>query len=297
MNPHVNNLFHKYNRTLFLFSSTILLIFSSCQQKDSSKTAPADISQEERLWLTQFFSDLMFFENGIYTLWGASKPMTIVQVDHYSEEEMKSHYDSLTDDQKKNGCIFEDYSFPETWEKWEKIQDRFPMNRFMLFKMDQLRDENTFFVLLVDVLKVANVIRENYDAFHKAIGFDFHPVEITLEMNQKDSVLMQALTGNNSHLFGLLFGYGKENSYFFQWKNFDHPKSCEKFCEKIRINPSHNLFKGRIKLSIDNFYVPTFMSFNEIDPVIETYKQERQQIKEIYKGHDFLDTTLRRILE
>lgn len=46
------------------------------------------------------------------------------------------------------------------------------MNRYMFFKMDQFQDDHVFFVLLVDVLKTAAIIQDNYDAFRKVIGAD-----------------------------------------------------------------------------------------------------------------------------
>ena len=78
----------------------IPLMFSSCQPTQESKSSDK-ISPHEREWLTQFFSDIMLFQQGIYTLWGAHKPITIIPVGNYSEEEMKAIYDALPEEEKK----------------------------------------------------------------------------------------------------------------------------------------------------------------------------------------------------
>ena len=82
--------FCRFSKQAIIF---IILFFSSCQPAQESK--PSDkISPHEREWLTQFFSDIMLCQQGIYTLWGAHKPITIIPVENYSEEEMKAIYDS-----------------------------------------------------------------------------------------------------------------------------------------------------------------------------------------------------------
>ena len=149
-------------------------------------------------------------------------------------------------------------------------------------------------MVFVDIIKTAAVIQDNYEAFQKAMGFDFHPLELTLQMDQKDSVFWKNL---NSHLYGLLFGFGKTNSQLFHWKYFDHPKSCDELCKNIEPSFSNEPLRGHIKFTIDNFQIPAFMSFNEIDPIVNIYKEERGMIKEIYKDKEFLDLTLQKLTD
>lgn len=281
---------------LIMILSIILLIFSSCQPTQESKSSDK-ISLHDREWLTQFFSDIMLSQQGIYTLWGAHKPITLIPVGNYSEEEIKAKYETLTEEEKKEKGfrvdVLEGYTLSESWKKWEQISHRFPMKRFMLFKQEET-DTQTFFVVFVDILKTAAVIQENYEAFHKVMGFDFHPLELTLQMNQKNSVFWQNL---NSYLYGLLFGFGKTNSLLFHWKHFDHPKSCDEFCKNIKPSFSNEQLRGCIKFTINNFQIPSFMSFNELDPIVNLYKEERVMIQEIYKDKDFLNLTLQKLTE
>jgi hypothetical protein len=293
MNPPQKISVAYHLKNLFFILSIILLLFSSCRTK-KKETASAYISEEERPWLTQFFSDIMLCEAGIYTLCGASKPMTLIQIDQYSDEQKKAFFDALTEEEKRDGCIFEGYNLSETWLKWEKISHRFPTKRYMLFKTDLYQEPDCFFVLFVDILKTATIIQDNYEAFRKAVGFDFHPLEVTIKINQKDSIFLNKLKGN-SHLLGLLLGFGKTNSYIFHWKYFDLTSSSAEWFNNIPFRSSNEPMKGLIKFTIDNFGIPSFISFNEIDPIIDLYKEERIKIKNIYKDKDFLDLTLQKL--
>ncbi len=289
-------IFCQFNKLSILF---IVLLFSACQPTKKS-TLSDKTSHDEREWLTQFFSDIMLFEHGIYTLWGAHKPITLIAVDNYSEEEIKALYESLSEEEKqeafKDGLsvdVIEGYKLSEAWEKWEQISPRFPMKRFMLFKQEG-QDPHTFFIVFVDILKTAVIIQNNYEAFQKALGFDFHPMELTLQINQKGSVFWKNL---NSYLYGLLFGFGKTNSQIFHWRYFDHPKSCDELCNNIKTHFSNEQLRGHIKFTIDNLQLPSFVSYNEIDPVVNIYKKERVAIKAIYKDKNFLDLTLQKLTE
>ena len=77
--------------------------FLSVKQKE---TSPFNLSSEERVWLTQFFEDVMLSENGIYTLWGSSKPMTLIAIEQYTDEEKQAFYNSLTEEEKEEGFIY-----------------------------------------------------------------------------------------------------------------------------------------------------------------------------------------------
>jgi hypothetical protein len=257
------------------------------------------ISSEEREWMTQFFSEIMLFNHGVYTLLGTHKPMTMIPVGNYSEAEMQALYDSYSkEEDDEDGFsidVSEGYTLAGAWNKWELISHRFPMKKYMLFKMES-EDSHLFFIVFLDIIKTAIVIQENYDTFKKAIGFDFHPLEMTMQMNQKDSVFWKNL---NSYHYGLLFGFGKVNSQLFQWKYFDHPESCDKIMINIKPANSNNYsqLRGKIKFTIDNLQIPSFMIFNDLEPIMNIYKQERKMIKKIYKDDNFFDLTLQKMVE
>lgn len=288
----------KYALRIYIYSFAILTIsalFFACDKPHQNALAkPVVINQEDRQWMSKFFKDLLLDEHGIFTLMG-SKPLTLIILSHYTDEEIQAYYDGLTEEEKKNGHIIEKYDLPENWEKWEKMSSLFPMKRFMLFKSDLYEDPNATFVFFVDVLKTAMVIQENYEIFQKAVGFDFNPVEVVLEMKNKGSQFWGKVNGN-SFLWGILFGYGKANAFAFHWKHFDHTKMSENFFESLNPTFSEQPLRGKVEITLKNFQIPAFVSFDDNDPIIDRYKKERERIQDIYKSRDFLDFTLQRLM-
>lgn len=236
----------------------------------------------------------MFVESGIYTLWD-SKPLTLIVIENYSDEEYQAFYDAMTEEEKNKGFYLDDYDLPNTWEKWEQISDRFPMKKYKLFKTDLYQDDHCIFVFFVDILKTAITIQENYEAFRKVVDFDFNPLQVTLEIDHKNSIFWKK-TIDHSYLWGLLFGYGKMNSYVFHWKHFDHPQTCDAFCNLLSPSFSNEEPHGVVKYDINNFQIPSFMSFEDNDEVVELYNLEKIKIQNQYKRKDFLDLTLQKLM-
>jgi len=244
-------------------------------------------SPQERAWLTKFFRDLLLNEAAIYTLWG-SKPMTLIHLILYTQEEIMAYYNSLSDEQKKEAVIHRDYDLDENWKKWEKIKDRFPKNRFLLFQRDCSEGGKIGNIYLVDVLQTALVIQENYASFQNVVGFDFDPIKIVYEIQDPDSVFWNK-TLQHSALLGILFGFGPKNAWAFQWK-YGHTPCLGNFQSTAS---DLNSF-GQATLS--NFPLPVFSVFNDWE-VVERYKKEREGIQKNYKGKDFVDLTLQRLSE
>lgn len=246
------------------------------------------------MWMTKFFCDLMVDEHGIYTLWG-SKPLTLIIIDQYTDKERQEYYESLSEEEKKNGIIIEKYDLLENWKKWEEISSRFVFKRHLLFKSDLYEDLHASFIFFVDIFKTALVIQENYEIFKRAVGFDFNPLEVVLEMTQKNSPFWEKLKGSAIH-WGLLYGFGPKNAWAFQWKNYEQAPSSEQFLQSLKGRFSNPSLTGKVKFSLTHLEIPSFISFDENDEMIEHYKKERARIQNIYKGKDFLDVTLERLV-
>jgi hypothetical protein len=265
----------------------ILLCAISC---DKPRSHVNNLSQDERTWMTNFFNDIMLEDEGIYTLLG-SKPLTRIVLYHYTEDQKRDYYDKLSDEEKKNMRFIERDDLPENWNKWEAIQARFPLKRYLLFKEDLPDDPEASYVYFVDILKTAVTIQEHYDLFRKVVGFDFDPREVVLEMPRKDSNFWKK-AGENSVLWGILFGYGNMNSWAFHWKHFAPSPAGADFDKILTPRSSDKFITGKTKITLENFSIPSFMSFDENDEVVQRYKKERRQIQKAYRGKDFLDFTL-----
>ena len=101
---------------------------------------------------------------------------------------------------------------------------------------------------------------------------------------------MEQESVNNAALIGVLFGYGLKNAFCFQWKGWPSAQ-FEKIADSIkpRFNPE-GISGG--EATIDRLSLPSFASFFDEDEMIEKYTRERDRIKKIYQGKDFLDLTL-----
>lgn len=51
------------------------------------------------------------------------------------------------------------------------------------------------------------------------MGFDFDPLETVLELENENSKFWNAIKGcQHSYLWGLLYGFGEDNSWGYFWK-------------------------------------------------------------------------------
>jgi hypothetical protein len=173
------------------------------------------------------------------------------------------------------------------------------MKRYRLFEAPWYStSDSCTSVFFVDVLKMALVLQENYEIFKSMAGIDFNPSEEVLEMEKATSPFWQAFRQNSTALhWGILFGFGKENAYAFYWKHFAHPKRLDDFFISLRGNGSDFPLTGRVKIGLNNFELPSFISFFDQDQVVERYRKEREQIREIYKRKDFVEFTLKHLTE
>ncbi len=282
--------------TRFTWCAIFFAIFlSSC---GASKEEAFQVSRDEKKWLHDFFSEIMLDKSGVFTLWG-SKPLTAIIIDHFTEEEMAEWVSTFSKEELKECRILESYDLPEHWEKWKQVASRFPMKRYLLFEAPWYSSsERCTSVFFVDVLKMALVLQENYEFFKNMGGMDFDPSEEVFEMEKASSPFWQAFRQNSTALhWGILFGYGKENAYAFYWKHFAHPKKLDDFFISLQGNESDQYLTGKVTIGLNNFELPSFVSFFDQDPVVERYKKEREQIKQTYKRDDFLQLTLKRLTE
>ncbi|MGE5195805.1 MAG: hypothetical protein ACM3JI_00565 [Anaerolineae bacterium] len=243
--------------------------------------------------MSKFFKDILLEESAVYTLWG-SKPLTIIPLYHYSEEEEKMYREHLSEEERKSLFEIEDYDIPEKWEKWEKIQSRFPIHRYLFFKKPDPNHPKVYSIYFVDIFRTALVLQENYSCFSRETGVNFDPLQAVFEIKEGSEFWDKVM--NHSALMGLLYGFGMQNSYGFRWRYGSDPLKSEKFAKSLNYRFSDTPKFGLATL--ENFSLPIFASFAENhDEVIQKYKKEREEIKQAYLDKDFLDLTLERLSE
>lgn len=322
-----------------------LLLFTACSSPYSERPKKFDLTAEEHLSLEKFFRYFMLHETAIYTLAG-SKPLTVMPLFYESlpEEQLREEereerayfllnrnkekdmefYKKLSPLEREEKAYLIDesdfiYHIEDLWDKWEKVQSRFPIRkRFLLVKKEwSLNSWKEVFpkckavydVFFVDILKTALVIQENYELFRKAVGYDFDPLEVVFELENKNSNFWDKLRGEEgwryATLWGLLYGFGKENAFSYTWKgrNTKEPNRTEQEKLWAASLPSWSSCKNRPSrtdkgaFTLSNFTIPVFKSFIENDPVVAKYEAERKNIRQLYKGKDFVACTLELLTE
>lgn len=244
--------------------------------------------------MTKFFQDLLLEQQAIYTLWG-SKPVTRVILYEYPEEEIQAYLQTLSKEEINSSRIVTNYDLPENWKKWEKVQNKFHMHRYLLFEAKWQREPNVKFIYLVDILQTAILLQENYELFRKAVGSDFDPLAEVLRLNDDKNPTFFSKIESNALLSGLLFGYGKENVYAYHWKHRQSESSCESFFKNLQSKSSNTLLTGSKKRTLRNLTIPSFISFDSRDTAIKKFESEKREIQKQYRGKDFLETTLNQL--
>ncbi len=322
-----------------------LMLFTACSSPYSEPSKKFELTDEEHLWLEKFFRYFMLHETAIYTLAGSKPLTEMILcyqdipeeqlreekredylyflLNRSNEKDVKFYKKLSPLEKEEKALLINDkdfiYNIEELWEKWEKIQHRFSIKkRFLLLKQERPREDwkeifpnytAIYDILFVDVLKTALVIQENYELFRKAVGYDFDPFEVVFELENKHSNFWGKLEGKEgwryATLWGLLYGFGKENAFSYTWKgrSTKEPHRTEK--EKLWAAnlQSQSSCKNRPSgseegaFTISNFTTPIFKSFIENDPVVAKYEAERESIRQLYKGKDFVSCTLELLTE
>lgn len=322
-----------------------VILFTACSSPHPEQSKKFDLTAEEHLWLEKFFRYFMLHETAIYTLAG-SKPLTEMilcyedtpegqlreekreeyiyfLLNRNNERDMK-FYEKLSPLEKEEKArLIDDKDFihniEDLWNKWEKIQHRFPLKkRFLLVKKERPKEDwkelfpnytAIYDIFLVDMVKTALVIQENYELFRQAVGYDFDPLEIVFELENEKSKFWDKIHGKDawrySYLWGFLYGFGKENTFTHFWKSRHlRATNCSEkeklFAASIKKWPScknRTAFTDKNAFTLSNFTIPVFNSFTENDPVVAKYEAERENIRQLYKGKDFVAYTLELLTE
>ena len=287
--------------TIFLFlGSSALMVMCTSPEKSAKPSEVFSITEEERGWLREFFHDLLFEEIGAYVLYG-TKPMTWFSIEKaYTEEEqarIKAWYNALSDQEKAKYTVREDdrYDFYTNFHKWEQIKQRFPIKQYLFgtfpnrFKIDE--SDSLFFV---NIEMAIRTLLEYYEDFRRILGFDFDPLQVVFEIENRESKFWNGVI-HDDVLLGILLGFGGDNAWFFNWgmRREEEPNKVGDFLKSLPIHCSNT--RRVLYPNTQEFVLPIFVTYG-LHPtdqqLIEQYKKEREQIKALYKGRDEVDLAL-----
>jgi len=270
-----------------LFKFVILNLFLSIVLSSCCRTKET-LNQNEREKIAAFFEELLLEHGGAYTLFG-SKPMTNEPLVDTSEEAVQKLQQYLSEHPEIE-VIWIDRKLEEGWKEWKRNPQNTLQKNFILAEVD-LKDYKA--VILLNVASTISVLYENYADFKKIVGCDFDPTELIQQLRAGKIDLWSRLLRDCKAL-GILLGYGYQNSCLFE-------KRMNEDCIEPRApNPSENndpRLKAEYVLNDKPFRIPIFVMLDESESksLVAKYKKEREQIKAIYEGKDFLDVTLAKL--
>jgi hypothetical protein len=246
----------------------------------------------EQCHIDDFVDYAMIRYFGIYTLFGF-KPVTEINVQYEppSEEYRKHLYENLSEDKKKE-IPYTDFILNSPWgvstkKQWKafknelkkyKLKDHF----FVEYRYDYAEEEYTS-ILFVHQPSLMKLLDKYHAEFEKEAGEKFNSLKKVLELKRGGSKFWDKIFKDTNHyLMGLIFGYGEKNA-----KLFTAEERGEKILREKRVD--HNSLEEIKKtfeddVSIEDMCLPTFISYDEKDVIIEEYKEKRDIIIKCLKG-------------
>lgn len=274
-----------------IFFAIIALPLSSCfhPEKANSTLAKYGVNEEEKIWLQEFFRDLLFNSPGAYTLYG-TKPMSISSLDHSTQEDKKKAYEEylLLSKEEKEKYTLKRCNFTVNYEKWVKIKNRFPITQYLMGVFCSPYEKKSELVLFLNVETTIKTIINHYEDFRCLLGLDFDPMEVVFEVEDRNSQFWNKVLRQHT-LLGILLGFGRSNSWFFEW---GQRKNKNAFFQSLPVRITE---EGIIEnYGPQKFSLPVFLHYGLHDDelLIEKYKKERKEIKDLYRGKDEINLAL-----
>ncbi|NGX45255.1 MAG: hypothetical protein K940chlam2_00400 [Chlamydiae bacterium] len=254
---------------------------------------------EDRVWIEKFIKDFFLTESTIYTLFG-SKPMSEIPLCCAAKGDWLSGYSKLIQnypEEKKQKALSElesyidDYDLPINWNRWVNWSSK-NLDRSFLFSKRTTDSKDLFSIYVVNVQETAWILQKHYSLISRELDMEFEPLQAVLEFEDLDSLFWQKVF--NSHFVqGILHGYGKRNSYFFDRKILLQEKNTFDLY-------THPIFKSAldIKDKKKDLPLPRFRSFSSDlsqDPAHQKYQREKQQIRKTLKEKNKFDLVLKQL--
>lgn len=312
-----------------LFLSIFLVIFFSLSGCNYNKhpSLTSCLEDEEKKDLEYLLRWLIFENHGAFVLFG-SKPLCeacvintdeteVDELEHQkllasmSSEEREEYEKALKileekrkKLEKKEKVIFARNPY-KGWLALEKVINKSNMKKYILVANHEglYGGGHNCTLILANIQTVALVLAENYPIFREISEIDFHPLEMALELQNPHSAFWNRVFKIDNHLTkGLIFGFGRKNSFFWDWKLNHLSKTSslhlsEKAISYLKNIPS-NPSTPRVEIGKggpSNFTVPIFGTV-EGDEVVRLYEKEKKEIEKIFRGKDFVEIVLERLV-
>lgn len=270
--------------SFFLLLSTISLLsfFSIKILKHSNvpKKSPypplEKLNPQETNDLRDFFKTLFFNSSFGYTIFG-NKPMSIEIIT------LKSNIPDIENSEYKKFEYIQLFSKLENgWNVWNNHFKHLPHKNFSLISYPSILGENNLEISIINHKFFLIAVDENLNLFQKSIGRKLNSREILDEYIRGEGEVFQTIQSDHL-LFGILLGYGRDNS--------------QAFSENTKLVPfidfEHLNYENMDKIFLPNFQV--IENSKETESLRKNFSQQREQINEIYQSEYFLHLILEKI--
>jgi hypothetical protein len=286
-------------RTLaFVLFFMLPLFFSACTFQPKSKSSSKhSISDEERIWMKEFFTDLLFEDFGAYVLYG-TKPMSWSCLENLPTEEEKAewnaYYESLLPEEKAKFVERRVHDFKGNFQKWEQIKDRLPIRQYLFGLFPNAVSKKVENLLFVNIEQTIRAFLANYEDFRRVLGYDFDPIDAVFDIENRESKFWNEVLKHHA-LIGILLGFGRDNAWFFDWvmQYEDVPSKQNDFLSSLYSRFYENL--DLINATKNRFSLPYFRTYGLYPTdkqLFDQYKRDQKKIQDLYKGRDEVDVAL-----
>ncbi|MGL5263376.1 MAG: hypothetical protein ACRDAI_02195 [Candidatus Rhabdochlamydia sp.] len=264
------------------------------------------LSEKEKILMEALLQRMVFEENFGYTLFG-NKPVSLIA------HSLEPYFNPI--------FFTKSPTFPivEAWSILEKnVLRHIKGNYICLEQIDYIKKPHVLQIIMINKFRFLEKVSEHLDSFCELLGKKITPKELLDEVILNQRSLWDIL--NNEALYGILLGYGKENSLAFKrisdlGEVFDsdfrklyspppsplfYPKPSKGFQsaeeEFLYFEKQHDFFDLQ-QSRLSPLYSLIFMTMknDETKKLTKEYKETFKKIIAIYAKGDFLSITLDRL--
>ncbi len=172
----------------------------------------------------------------------------------------------------------------------ERLKDYVgPRYRFVVKKNPfGLRRRTGLFINIPNTILTLRLYRQDFEL---AYGGPFDPENIVDEIADEESPFWNKLFSSN-YCMGLLFGYGRQNSYEFDWR-----MKNAIFADRLEVQGQEVMPLMKKNVKIRDLRLPNISVYSLGDRKLDKYRKERDSIIRDLEGKDFEKTMKARLSE
>lgn len=224
-------------------------------------------SRAERAHVDDFIDYSMIRSFGIYTLFGL-KPVTEIDIGYSPEKEnlkSKSPWGVATKTQ---------------WHAFKKEIEKLNLENYFFIECFDTSHNSVIFVHQPSLIEVLD---HYHTQFEKGTGEKFNTLFKVNELKRGGSAFWDKIFKEKNHyLMGLVFGFGEENSRYFNEESNGNAKLHKKRVEHTSLMEMKKLLKDEI--SVEDLTLPYFISYQENDKILDNYRISRRKIMKLLTG-------------